>query len=434
MSGRRSRVLIHSLEAHRLGDGLGDEMGDGLGNDVLRRLSHRAVLLSRPGDVVIVDSMPDARWVEWVSGLLGARGDGIGDGLGEIVVAGGEGETLVDRALSDRGLLKELGRRIDGDEWDVEPYMGGEGVRAFCTEIGGRFRSPEVRLLDRLNLKSNLGPVLHEIGLPSVTTTVACRDAVVEVARSMLGKYGALIVRSDLSIGGHGVWMVNGETDLGGDDLHGLALGIKRSSAERLFVISPMLEVTSSPNVQYDIGDDGAGLLGVSDQQMTVSFAFGGNAHPSSMGRDPGLLEQGARLGAWLHGRGYRGMVGIDFIVTVDGEVYVVEINPRVNTSSFPLLLSGRLGCGAFRLLTGIEPGVVMGFAGVAELLGDGVMFEGGGDGGRGVVPLMVPSGERGVLDVMVFGETLEEVDGVCAEMDARLRGRGLNGIGGALQ
>ena len=145
------------------------------------------------------------------------------------------------------------------------------------------------------------------------------------------------------------------------------------------------------------------------------------------------MLDQGARLGAWLHEQGYRGMVGIDYIVTVDGEVYVVEINPRVNTSSFPLLLSERLGCGAFRLLTGIEPGVVTGFAGVAELLGDGVMFESAENGGRGVVPLMVPSDERGVLDVMVFGGTLDEVDGVCASMDTRLRGRGLSGIGGAL-
>jgi len=218
------------------------------------------------------------------------------------------------------------------------------------------------------------------------------------------------------------VWKVEG-----GDDLGRLGEGVSVAVDERLFVLQPLLEVMGSPNVQYEIGEEGAELLGVSGQQMTQSFAFGGNSYPSVFGDDLRLLEQGGRVGRWLFEAGYRGIVGIDFIVTNDegggGEVFIVEINPRVNTSTFPLMMGKRLGKGAFRLMTGIDIGGVDGFGGFEGLvgsLGEDLMFDSGK--GYGMVPLMVPAAGRGVLDAMVFGDDLAEVDGVCETLLARLK------------
>ena len=233
------------------------------------------------------------------------------------------------------------------------------------------------------------------------------------------GQHSMVMVRSDLSIGGLGVWKVEG-----GDDLGRLGEGVSVAVDERLFVLQPLLEVMGSPNVQYEIGEEGAELLGVSGQEMTQSFAFGGNSYPSVFGDDLRLLEQGERVGRWLFEAGYRGIVGIDFIVTNDegggGEVFIVEINPRVNTSTFPLMMGKRLGKGAFRLMTGIRVEGVEGFGDVAGGVGEGLMFD--VSKGYGMVPLMVPTAGRGVLDAMVFGDDLAEVDGVCKTLLARLK------------
>lgn len=394
---------------------MGDGLEDGLGAEALRMLSHRAVLLSGVGDTVVVDSEVDQGWLAY----LGS----IGFQSGRVVVAQGEGETVGARLLSDERLMEELSGQAIGNEWVVEPYMGGEEMELLARRVGGEMWAPGVELLDRLNLKSNLCPILGHTGLATIPTTVAGREEVFSTARHMLNEHGSVMVRSDLSIGGHGVWRV--ESDV---DLDGLGEGIERASEGRLFVLQPLLEVTHSPNVQFAIRDEGAELLGISAQQMTESFAFGGNAYPSEVADNTKIFDQSTRIAEWMRGQGYRGIVGIDFIVTVDGGVFIVEINPRVNTSTFPLLMSKRLGCGAFRLVTGLgadglEQG--MGFAQLTELLGDDVMFDDGR--GCGVVPLMMPRVGRGVLDVMVFGGELDEVGRIEALMMEKLYA----GIGG---
>ncbi len=370
-------------------------------------LSQRALVLSRPGDTVVVDSEPDGDWLDF----LGS----IGFEIGTLCVAGGQGETLAGRILSDELLMSELGK----EAWVVEPYMGGDEVEELAGVLGGGLRAPKAALLNRLNLKSNLCPILGHAGVATIPTTVAARDDAISTARHMLNEYGAVMVRSDLSIGGHGVWKVEGEE--GESDFERLRVGVGRSDRSRLFVLQPLLEVTNSPNVQFDISEAGPELLGVSAQQMTQSFAFGGNEYPSPLGDDEQLLDQGERVGRWLYEAGYRGVVGIDFIVTSSGEVFIVEINPRVNTSTFPLLMSKRLGKPAFRLMTGIRVEGVDGFGGVAGGVGEGLMFD--VSTGYGMVPLMVPTGRRPVLDAMVFGDDLDQVGSVCDVLLSRVTG-----------
>ena len=379
-------MLIHSLEAHRLGDGL----GDGLGPKSLRMLSHRAILLSKPGDVVIVDSEPDADWIHFLKIAQ------IETGL--VRVAHGSGDTLAQQIRSDQSLMAELSNR----RWVIEPYMGGEEIEGLAKQLQSELHAPESGLLDRLNLKSNLEGVLEDAGLPTIPALVAMRDQVLQAALTMMNDLSSVIVRSDLSIGGHGVWIVKQESDI---EL--LAAGIARSEDDRLFVLQPLYSVTSSPNVQYEITRAGPQMLGVSDQQMTQNYAFGGNLYPSNHQQNTVLLDQANRIARWLGDAGYLGVIGIDFIVTDDGEIFIVEINPRVNTSTFPLLLSKRLGCGAFELLTGIHAASAE-FSGFAEMIGPEILFD--KRRGTGVVPLMMPRNGRRLIDAMVFGHDLRTV------------------------
>ncbi len=400
---RPPTLYIHSLEADRLGDGLSTGEASGLGGTVLRALSSRAMYLSYPHDAIVVDAEPDPDLLSFLTS--------IGIDIGEWHVPSREGATLVQRMLADTDLMEAFRKR----SMTLSPYMGGEEIQGLASKLGVQASTPPTPLLDTLNLKSNLQPILVELGLPTIPTTITNRNDLIGATRTLFEETGAVMVRSDLSIGGLGVWKIEQDSDIAT-----LQLDAQRSNPDRLFILQPLLDVTNSPNAQYEITQQGFQFLGVSEQQMTQSFAFGGNEFPSPFGNDPRLIEQSDRVAEWLHTKGYLGLVGIDFIVTVDDHIYIVEINPRVNTSTFPLMLCSRLGRKAFRLVTGIPIGAHTGFQQMAETISPDLLYD--PNRGNGVIPLMIPSSSRPVLDAMVFADDLDTLRSLCNVLSSRTR------------
>jgi hypothetical protein len=390
-------IHIHSLEASKLGDGL----EHGLSPAVLRSLSVRAIFLADQDDIVIVDQEVDPDWTRFL--------EGIGIKLPKIRVAESEGETLVEQITRDHVLCSELSKT----GFPMKPYMGSVQNQTLAHQLGLRYLAPDNDLVDHLNHKSNLDPILEEIGLPRIQTSVSASVEILSDARSAFERNGPLMIRSDLSIGGHGVWRIEHL-----DDFRQLELGVRSASQGRKFIWQPLKAVTNSPNVQFEITDDSRILLGVSAQQMTEQFAFGGNGYPSRLSNNSDLLLQSHKAAEWLQMQGYRGLVGLDFIVTTEGEVFIVEINPRVNTSTFPLILSNKLNVQAFKLVTGIPmPG--MHPSEIFELLGDSLLYNQHHQ--HGIIPLMIPTADRPVCDVMAFAHTLGEAETIVQQFNDRI-------------
>jgi ATP-grasp domain len=375
-------IHIHSLESSKLGDGL----EQGLGPSALRDLSVRAIFLATAEDIVVVDKAPDPAWIDSIKH--------IGIQLPTIYIPNGTGETLVEMITQDHKLCSTLSE----SGFPIKPYMGGQQIQTLAHQLSLKLLAPEAELLDQLNHKSNLDQILQEIGLPRIPTQVSTKAHIVADARSGFEDLGPLMIRSDLSIGGHGVWRIESHADL----VH-LETGIQAASDGRKFIWQPLKSVTNSPNVQFEIDDDTCTMLGVSAQQMTESFAFGGNDYPSELSRSAELIEQSTRTAQRLQAQGYRGFVGLDFIVTTDQRIYIVEINPRVNTSSFPLMLSNRLAIPAFKLMTGIRVNPEE----IGEFLRPTSAELYSTDTNSGFIPLMPLTTTRPLLDAMVFADSL---------------------------
>lgn len=100
-----------------------------------------------------------------------------------------------------------------------------------------------------------------------------------------------------------------------------------------------------SININGCIFPDGTTILqGLSEQLIGVPeligrrFGYCGNQFRRSDQWPDGLVAQfeaNARLSArWLHSQGYRGVFGLDALF-VDGKIYIVEINPRFQGSTW---------------------------------------------------------------------------------------------------
>jgi len=391
------RILIHALDAGALGDGL-DAAHPVQAWDALSR---RAPILAREGDLVVTDRAPDPEWLA----LL----DRLGIGGFEIATPTPGPGALAHRIMKDQDLLDRL--RAHGGA--VHPYMGTPAMHELAHTLGLGIHAPPRALVDRLNRKSSLAGVLERAGVPRLASIVCPRDGVLACVRTALDDHGASVVRADVSIGGFGVWAVEP-----GASLDALERGLGRSGPDRLFLIEPKLDIACSPNVQYDLrlGADPE-PLGISDQRFGGDLAFGGNSYPSERARDPEILAQSDAIARTLVDMGYRGLVGIDFIATASGSARAIEINPRVNTSTFALELARRTGAPAFELATSIPCEGGPPDAG----LYDPVARE-------GIVPIMGPIEGRPVLDAAALGASRSR----CAELIDAVRSRCAAGGGGA--
>jgi len=395
LSDRPPKIHVHALDA--------DLLGDGLDAAVPRRvwgsLSRRAPILAREHDLVIVDAPPDPAWLSLL-GSLGIRGFEV------LAPAEGPG-SLCERILADSRLCA----RLRDHAGELCPYMGSAPMHALARALGLGIRASDPDLVALLNRKTSLASILERARAPALASLVSPRDEVIARSHKLFRDHNALIVRADLSIGGFGVWTITR-----GGAMDSLERGLERSDPDRLFLIEPRLDVVCSPNVQYDLrpGEEPE-RIGVSDQRFGDDLAFGGNTSPSELGEDPRLLEQGDAIVRTLGAMGYRGVVGIDFIATRSGELFAIEINPRINTSSFALELARRSGAPAFELATGIERSCAV--EDDAGALGPG----------EWIVPLSPPSRERSVLDAAALAATRER----CAQLVRSLRSRGAREDGG---
>jgi len=402
MTSSPPKLFIHALDPDQLSDALQSDQSQRLGTTTLRSLSKRAILLSHPTDTIIVDSPPDPAWLPFLST--------IGIETGTILAPQSTKSTLSQSILSDQHLLERLSK----NQWMIEPYMGSQEIQHLSSTLNTELNAPNPKLLNQLNLKSNLHAFLVQADLPTIQTTTAPRDEIHTKAFQSFNDLGPLMVRADLSIGGLGVWKIESQSDI-----QALQYSISQSPAHRLFIIQPLLDIISSPNVQYTITDAKPIFLGISDQHMTPSLAFGGNDYPSPHAQHPDLLLQSQRITHWLHKKGYRGIVGIDFVITTENKAYIVEINPRVNTSTFPLHLAQRLGRSAFRLMTGLQTQTVTDFDQLVDGVGTDLLYD--PLRGSGMIPLTVPNATTPTLDAMIFADDHTTITKLSNQLNNRL-------------
>lgn len=142
------------------------------------------------------------------------------------------------------------------------------------------------------------------------------------------------VIQSSYSCGGSGTWLLTEE------DREKI---LERLDPEALYSVSPYLKNSISPNIHLILFSDTALLLPPSIQLIEVNehgFTYKGADYPMYLSlpkqTDELLRMYAQRIGGVLRRAGYRGVCGIDFLIA-DGEVYLMEINARFQSSTFLL-------------------------------------------------------------------------------------------------
>lgn len=146
--------------------------------------------------------------------------------------------------------------------------------------------------------------------------------------------YKKFVVQAAYSCGGSGTWLVTEEN---------CARLLSRLDYETLYAVSPYQANSVSPNIHLMIYAQEVLLFQPSIQLIEVSqdgFSYKGADFPMykclSSQLDGALRTYAREIGNILRKAGYRGVCGIDFLIS-DDTIYFMEINPRFQSSTFLL-------------------------------------------------------------------------------------------------
>ncbi|QRK10111.1 hypothetical protein JQX13_08440 [Archangium violaceum] len=312
--------------------------------------SPRKLWLMEAGDLVVTPRRPSDAFVHYACELLQLDPTQ----LRMVTTAGSPTGLLAHDILASPGILAELKQFCD-----IRPgvellcYALDAPTLALARQLGIRpagyrlFPGREVfQTVYDLNTKSGFRAVASRAGLPIAegrpcTNAEDLRATVLE----FLARYPSLRIKLDRSSNAYGqvtVLAADGqEATL--DAIDQLLMSCREQPTS--FVVERGLEVMESPSIEVDVSEDRVSPSYVCLQRYRRGQFSGMVADTSGLHRETlaAMMAAGERLGAHLHGLGYRGTFDLDMVVTAGGELYFTELNVRRTAGTFIHELVARL-------------------------------------------------------------------------------------------
>ena len=312
----RPALFLHSFSP--------TDLSDTLFASALQGLSQRALLLAGTNDIVCCDTAPDADYLNYLANF--------GIAPQQIVVPKEKAaSSLAERLLVDTALLQTLAKK----NRCIEPYMATATEWQVADKLGYAINGTPPDYLAYLNQKTSLNTLLAESNLPHLPS-ITCQSHTLETtALHAYKRYGKLVIRASLGLGSKNVWLAHNENDI--KQIHAVIVAAAYPD-DRHYVITPFIAHTLSLNAQFLLRPTTIAFLGISQQHIDTNLHYTGNIKPTSpLPLQQQVFTQTNQLASYLQQEGYLGYLGIDLIVS-EKDVFIIEINPRINTSTFTLV------------------------------------------------------------------------------------------------
>lgn len=292
----------------------------------------RALPLASTTDIVVLPSAADPDYVSWLRGLELGPTTIISYDLSDPSLP--LSEAIARNPKPVREALDRIGRRAV-----LVPFYSGDAELAAARAIGATlfgcderttlkyfdkesFKA-ECRALDIAVVEGTSHDARGRSGLRPHADELASR--VIE----LLQHYPSVIIRGTVGAGGKSVYTVDNS------DADAVEEALSAIPDDRVLV-EPLLTVIASPNDQWLIEASGEiNHIGVS-AQIFEGLRHKGNLKGQYFSKRiyDYIRETSGKIVSAMADGGYRGIVGIDYIVSDEG-IFPIENNARMNGSSF---------------------------------------------------------------------------------------------------
>ena len=292
----------------------------------------RALPVARQDDLVILRGKLDREYHDWL------RSYGLGSDYVVEYKALSRGMTLSELIVKNpepvQKIIRETGRKPVYVPW-FSGRMETEAAKTLGADLFGASESATLKYNDKDDFKA----LCHQLGMPVVTGTLFeihhpenntnCSEMTSLVNR-YLSTCETVIIRGTLGESGMSLYKTTG------NDVSELYRKIA-NSGEKMVLIEPFLKVISTPNDQWVVSRAGK----TSHIGMANQICERGIVHIGTLkGQDPSqrvynyITQASMKIVNNMAEFGYKGVVGIDYIVSDEG-IFPVENNARFNGSSY---------------------------------------------------------------------------------------------------
>ncbi|MBC2712449.1 MAG: hypothetical protein HGJ94_16135 [Desulfosarcina sp.] len=242
-------------------------------------------------------------------------------------------ELIVNNPEPIKKIIQKTGRKPVYVPW-FSAHMETEAAEALGADLFGASELATLKYNDKASFKT----ICRQLGIPVVEGKLfemypENSDNCLEMKKlinSYLSTYKTVIIRGTLGEAGISLYKTEG------NDISNLYRQIV-DSGEKVVIIEPFLNVFSSPTDQWVIGRDGKITpLGMRDQicasgMVHIGTLKGGKTSPDVSNT---ITKTSIKIVNNMAECGYRGVAGIDYIVSDEG-IFPVENNARFNGSSY---------------------------------------------------------------------------------------------------
>ncbi len=250
-------------------------------------------------------------------------------------------ELIVNNPEPIKKIIQKTGRKPVYVPW-FSGHMETEAAEALGADLFGASESATLKYNDKASFKT----ICRQLGIPVVEGSLfeMCPEKsencleMEEVINSYLSTYKTVIIRGTLGEAGMSLYKTKG------NDISILYRQIA-NRGEKVVIIEPFLNVVSSPTDQWVIGRDGKITpLGVRDQicergMVHIGTIKGEKTSPDVLNY---ITETSMKIVNNMAEFGYRGVTGIDYIVSDDG-IFPVENNARFNGSTYVSMIADNI-------------------------------------------------------------------------------------------
>lgn len=297
--------------------------------------SDRALPAATSNDLVVIRGTLDYEYHNWLRSLnLGS----------DFVVDYGkdsEGITLSELIINNPEPIKKIINQTGRKPLYV-PWFSGNMENKAADVLGAElFGASEAETL-KYNDKASFKIICQQLNIPvveGVSFEMQPQNSdnylmMQNIIKNYLCSYDTVIMRGTLGESGMSLYKTNG------NDISEIYQEIS-DSGEKVIIIEPFLDVSSSPNDQWIIGRDcSINHISIRDQICKSGLIYTGTIKEALIS-DANLKyikETSLKLVNKMANTGYKGVVGIDYIVSNKG-IFPIENNARFNGSSYVNLI-----------------------------------------------------------------------------------------------
>lgn len=295
----------------------------------------RALPAAISNDLVVLRGKLDYEYHIWLRSL------GLGSDLVVEYCEDAMGMSLSELIINNPGPIKEIIRKTGRKPLYVPCFSGNretEVAKVLGAELFGAPNSETLKYNDKASFKIicqqlNI-PVVEGVSFSMQTQNSENYLMMKNIIKGFLQSYSTVIIRGTLGEMGMSLYKTKG------DDIAEIYQEIA-DSGEKVVIIEPFLNVSSSPNDQWIIGRDGSiNHLGTRNQICKKGMIHTGTINKIQLSDDNSkyIKETSLKIANKMAETGYVGVIGIDYIVSDEG-IFPIENNARFNGSSYVSLI-----------------------------------------------------------------------------------------------